>query len=194
MTQAAAGILSARVLSARIEFVPRTLSPPLVLSTGTITEITEAQAEVRVRVDGREAVGRGSIYLSDLWAWPDPQLSHAVRDAAMQALCRRIAARLPELCGGEPHHPLELGMRLHDSVMALGGTSEPAESPDGPIERMPALGRGICLSPFDAAIHDAVGQALGISAFAFYDAPQPMPTADAWFPRRDRGSARAVGP
>ena len=36
-------------------------------------------------------------------------------------------------------------------------------------------------SPFDAAIHDAVGRALGRSAFAFYDAPAALPSADAHF-------------
>jgi L-alanine-DL-glutamate epimerase-like enolase superfamily enzyme len=201
MTGPAPRIFAARPLTARVSFVLRTFRTPLLLSSGPIIEITEAQAEVRVRVDGHEAVGRGSIYLSDLWAWPDPQLPHDVRDGAMRALCGVIAAQLPMLCGGEEAHPLELGMRLHDAVMRLNAdpaqrlpaarTDDPAVGSEGGREAgMPALARAVCLSPFDAALHDAVGQAFGISAFAFYDAPATLPTADAWFP--EHGAVAAI--
>jgi L-alanine-DL-glutamate epimerase-like enolase superfamily enzyme len=44
------------------------------------------------------------------------------------------------------------------------------------------LARILCASPFDAAIHDAAGIALGISSFSFYDAPAPVPIADPHFP------------
>ncbi len=39
----------------------------------------------------------------------------------------------------------------------------------------------MCASPFDAAIHDAVGIAIGKSAFEFYKEPMPFPTADPFF-------------
>ena len=107
--------MRANVVDASVEFIERPFVTPLQLSTGPITVITEARASVDVRVDGREAVGRGSMYLSDLWAWPDPALSHEERDAALRRLCTRIAERLREYCG-EPAHPLELGLRLHAAV------------------------------------------------------------------------------
>jgi hypothetical protein len=162
--------LQTTVLEARVRFVPQTFVRPLIISSGKITEITEAQAEVRVRVDGREAVGRGSIYLSDLWAWPDPAFTHAQRDAVLRKLCLDIAQKLAAMCGGEAAHPLELGLRLHESVCR-------EKSP-------PVLARAVCLSPFDAAIHDAVGIALGRSAFDFYREPVPLPTADPHFAGR----------
>jgi L-alanine-DL-glutamate epimerase-like enolase superfamily enzyme len=152
---------------------------PLVLSSGPITEITEAEAEVVIRVNGGEAKGRGVIYLSDLWAWPDADLSHAHRDGRMQELCRQIAIDLRDLCGGEPFHPLELGLRLHKAVHSL-------ELPDA----MPILARSVCLSPFDAALHDAVGQALERSAFALYEDDASLPSADAYFPQK--GAAKAI--
>jgi L-alanine-DL-glutamate epimerase-like enolase superfamily enzyme len=40
----------------------------------------------------------------------------------------------------------------------------------------------MCASPFDAAIHDAAGQALGRSAFALYEDAVELPSADAYFP------------
>ena len=159
--------LQTRVLDAKVQFVEQAFLRPLIISAGSITTITEAIADVTVRVDGREATGRGSIYLSDLWAWPDQSLTHAARDARLRSLSEDIARRLDALCGGEAAHPLELGLRLHEAVCH-------ETSP-------PVLARAMCASPFDAAIHDAVGIALNSSAFDFYKQPAPIPSADRHF-------------
>ncbi len=164
------------ILDARVRFVPQSFLRPLIISSGKITEITEAIAEVTVRVDGREATGRGSIYLSDLWSWPEPSLTHDQRDAELRKLCRQITDKLFAFCGGEAAHPLELGLRLHESVCR-------EKTP-------PVLARAMCASPFDAALHDAAGLALGRSAFDFYREPVPLPTADPCF--SDRNAAAAI--
>ena len=140
---------------------------PLILSSGPITESTEASVEVAVEVEGKREIGRSNIYLGDLWAWPDPSLTHEQRDGVLRKLCQDIAADLKNFCGGEPAHPLELGLRLHNNVCH-------EKTP-------PALARAMCASPFDAAIHDAVGIALGESAFEFYKDPVSLPTADPYF-------------
>src|SRR5687767_14135248 len=137
--------LNCEILSANVTFRERPFAKPLQLSSGTITEITEATATVRVAVDGHEAGGRGCIYLSDLWAWPDPALTHAVRDAEMRRLSTELAATLP---AKDSAHPLELDLRLHDRVSTMLS------------ETVPLLARLVCASPLDAAIHDACGQAL----------------------------------
>jgi L-alanine-DL-glutamate epimerase-like enolase superfamily enzyme len=165
-------ILHAEVLHAEVEFLAQTLSPPMQISKGLITEITEARATVRVRAGEREAVGRGSIYLSDLWAWPEPSLTHEQRDQVLRRLCRHIAENLSQAVG-EPAHPLELGLRLYERVAH--------QAPSG-FEPVSILARAMCLSPFDAAIHDAVGRALGCSAFDLFSHPTPIPSADALFP------------
>ena len=161
------GKLDTVVLGAEVEFIARPLVKPLRLSSGEISEVTEAQVVVRVRAGGREATGRGSIYLSDLWAWPDPALDHETRDAVLRELCEGIASDLPALCGGVAAHPLVLGLRLHHSVC---DKSAP-----------PILARAMCASPFDAAIHDAVGIALERSAFDLYEEYMPLPGADSYF-------------
>jgi L-alanine-DL-glutamate epimerase-like enolase superfamily enzyme len=171
-----------RVLSAGVTFAERTLAKPLLLSTGPISVITEATARVRVRCGTREAEGAGSICLSDLWAWPEPALDHGRRDAAMRSLAVWMAEGLAERCG-EPAHPLELGLRLHERVMA----HHPEPVPGFAI---PALAVANSLSPFDAAIHDAAGQALGLSAFSFYGGDEPLPLADGLFPKQD--ACRAI--
>ncbi len=159
--------LKTEVLDAAVAFIPRKLKTPLHLSSGLISEVTEARAAVTVRVAGREAKGRGSIYLSDVWAWPDPALTHDFRDATLRGFCEDLAEELYVHCGGEPAHPLLLGMRLHES--ACRETTPPI------------LARAMCASPFDAAIHDGVGIALRRSAFGLYSVPTPLPDVDGLF-------------
>ena len=159
------------ILGAEVEFIEQPFLKPLQLSSGLITSVTEARAKVRVQVDGKEALGYGSIYLSDLWAWPEAGMERSLKDAAMRRLCQDMADSLAVWCGGEAAHPLELGLRLHHAISAPDVTPE-----------MPLLGRAVCASPFDAAIHDATGQALGISAFDFYEGDAAIPSADSWFP------------
>jgi len=159
--------MKASILNASVEFIEQPFLQPLQLSSGLITQATEARVTVTVRVGDREGTGRGSIYLSDLWAWPSAAPPRELKDAAMRALCEHIASDLVGFCGGEAAHPLELGLRLHHRI------SQPDE--------VPLLARAVCASPFDAAIHDATGQALEQSAFRFYDVDAPIPSADQWF-------------
>lgn len=162
--------MKTEVLEASVEFINRPFIKPLKLSSGPITEIAEARVAVVARTDGKEATGRGSIFLSDLWAWPDPNLTHAARDAAMRELSQTIATNLRALCGDQATHPLELGLRLHESVAHQAKANVAT-----------ALARAVCASPFDAAIHDSAGIALGRSAFDFYEHDEPMPLADRYF-------------
>jgi L-alanine-DL-glutamate epimerase-like enolase superfamily enzyme len=157
---------------AQVEFISQKLLRPMQISKGLITEVTEARATVQVRVDGREGMGRGSIFLSDLWAWPEPVLTHDQRDQKLRRLCLHMAKALPE-AGGKPAHPLEVGLRLHDRL---------AHHLPAGFEDVPLLASAMCLSPFDAAIHDATGQALNRSAFDFYRQPDEIPAADHMFP------------
>ena len=160
-----------RVLNASVMFTHQPFKKPLILSTGAIESITQADATVRVSVDGQEAVGRGCTYLSDLWAWPDPAISHEQRDKSMRSYCRELADSLPAF-STSPSHPLALGLRLHDFA---------ANRDTDQTIHMPVLARAVCLSIFDAAIHDATGQALQISAFNLYDDNHPIPEADSYF-------------
>ncbi|HVK04783.1 MAG TPA: enolase C-terminal domain-like protein [Armatimonadaceae bacterium] len=172
------------VTAAEVAFVRRPFLKPLRLASGEITEITEARATVTVETgDGRSATGHGAIYLSDLWAWPDPNLPSAERDAAMRAYCEVVAKTLPQRTGsGGAVHPLEAGLRLHATVQEDGmGGGAP----------MPTLARLVSTSPLDAAIHDAAGRAFGVSAFALYGQDAPAPSADVQFPE-DGGAVAAV--
>ena len=89
--------MKVQVLDAEVSFVAQSLVVPLVLSTGPITEVTEARAKVRVRVGGREAVGRGSICLSDPFLRGPIPIGLTARG---MRLCGGCARRLQAACTG----------------------------------------------------------------------------------------------
>src|SRR6185369_2486556 len=101
------------ILEADVSFQSQQLATPLKLSSGAIVELTQATVSVVGAVGGRRATGRGTIYLSDLWAWPDSSLSHERRDAALRQLCEHLAAEVPKHFRNVKLHPLELGLQLH---------------------------------------------------------------------------------
>jgi L-alanine-DL-glutamate epimerase-like enolase superfamily enzyme len=169
------------ILNAEVSFRRQRLASPLKLSSGVIDELSQATVALTGEADGRRATGKGTVYLSDLWAWPDAALSHEERDVALRQFCEQLAAEIPKLFSNRRQHPLELGLCLHHLAC-----HEPSMNPSPP-----ELARAMCASPFDAAIHDAAGQALGISAFAFYDEHAELPSADKYFPGTGAGSAIA---
>src|SRR5258707_1277730 len=126
------------IFEAQVLFQSQRLAMPLKLSSGTIEELTQATVSVVGAVGGQRAMGRGTIYLSDLWAWPDDSLSHDRRDAAHRQLCERLAAETPKRFRHLKLHPLELGLQLHRFAC-----HDVAIDPSPP-----ALARAMCASPF----------------------------------------------
>jgi L-alanine-DL-glutamate epimerase-like enolase superfamily enzyme len=170
----------ARILDATVSFKRQRFITPLQLSSGIIESLTQALAAVVVEFDGRRATGHGTIYLSDLWAWPDDSFTHDQRDAVLRRVSETIAGELPRQFAQDDLHPLEIGLRLHD-LACHGLTFTPNPS---------ALARAMCASPFDAAIHDGAGIAQNRSAFSLYDEAAAVPSAEDYFP--GIGACRAI--
>ena len=167
-----------RIEKATVEFFDERLVVPLRLSRGDIDAVTYAQAIVRaVTRAGQVVHGVGGILLSDLWAYPSATLPHEQRDCAMRGLCRALARWLPQDGWGDP---LEKGSRLEEMLPALAVQASPealqsdagsqALPPQPVIEDMPRLAMLNCMAPFDAAIHDAWGHAIGQPVYRHYDA------------------------
>lgn len=157
-----------RVDTVDLTFSNERLAVPLHLSRGSITEVTYAKVMIEVQTrTGQAQRGTGAIFLSDLWAFPDPTYDHAQKDATMRLLCQTIGAYLQ--AGDIYGDPLEKGHQLEDALPGLVTQVEDALPflQRGAIPYLAALN---CLSPFDAAVHDAWGRALGGSAYAFYGA------------------------
>jgi L-alanine-DL-glutamate epimerase-like enolase superfamily enzyme len=144
-----------RVVEASVTFEEYALRSPLVLTGGTIEDVTEAQATVTIAdAAGRQASGRGTVFLSAIWAWPQSELGFIERVDAMQQMCIEVSDFMPALCD-DADHPLGHGMRLEDWAdghrVAVGLRLFIRE-------RIPKLAALVCLSPFDAALHDAYGR------------------------------------
>src|SRR5690242_11651471 len=126
-----------RVTSATVWFAAVPFAIPLHLSSGPISELTEARVRVTVeRRDGRTATGLGSVLLSYPWA--------GGTDTAMRSAVGHLAHLAPTLGYGDP---LELGTRLTLSRPAL--------------PELPRLAAEVALGPVDQAIHDAWARAAG---------------------------------
>jgi L-alanine-DL-glutamate epimerase-like enolase superfamily enzyme len=155
-------ITDIRPVAARLYFLPVRLRVPLKFGTEVTTSVTCARVCLTVEDRaGRRAEGWGETPLSVQWGWPG-DLPYAVRHERMQEFCRRLAAVWPTI--SVPGHPLEVGHdfaqdqlpRLLDDFAVKG--SEP----------MPHLAALICTSPFDLALHDAMGVCSGCDTYQSY--------------------------
>ena len=133
---------------------------PIKFGGVALDRVTLLDAEVRVRTrDGRAGHGRGSMPLGNVWSWPTRALAYGETLAAMKDLAERVAA-VYRGCT-ETGHPLDLTTALEeDCETAAAGLATP--------EPMPKLCAAVVASPFDAALHDAFGKALGLNCYRTY--------------------------
>ncbi len=156
-----------RVETVEVTFDDERLSVPLHLSKGVIEAITYAAVTVHARTRGGVAVqGSGAILLSDVWAFPAPDLDHEDKDRLMRRLCEAIAVWLQD---DAYEDPIEKGIRLEQAAVDLAAQLAD-EEPLLQSTPMPRLAVLNCMAPFDAALHDAWGAALPVPLYAAYTA------------------------
>lgn len=122
----------------------------------------------RVRVENRRgqvADGRGGIFLSDVWAWPTPQVEHPLRERVMQQVAEEFSRAVA--AHREFAHPIDLFLDLEPELHQLAVA---ASATLGATEPMPMLGALVCASAVDAAVHDAFGHVNGIDSYLGYGA------------------------
>lgn len=110
--------------------------------------------------DGRRGVGRGSMTMGNVWAWPSAAVSTEKTLAAMVELGERLASLAAD--GSLWGHPLEL---THQWSMHYAAEASAVCARLGAEEPMPRLAQLVAASPLEAAIHDAYGQALGENSY-----------------------------
>lgn len=136
------------------------------LRFGTAVAATLTLCHVRVRVENRRglvAEGWGAIFLSHYWAFPSTVVAPTDKDVAMrrttEALCGLVVRT------DQYGHPIDLFRGIEERIPAVSiGVCRDA----GLAEAMPHLGALVCMSPVDAAIHDAFGNVNGICTYAGY--------------------------
>jgi len=153
-----------KVKEASVAFRELKYRVPLKFGSGVVDAVTDAVATVEVETpEGHRGVGRGEILLGDLWAWPSDVLGHPARDAAMRWLTVRAASWLEQ--DSPTDHPLGIGMALKQAACEMA----PELSADLNLpEPIPPLAALVCISPLDAAVHDAFGKAYGIDTYQGY--------------------------
>ena len=153
-----------RIIDVKLTLSEIAFRTPLKLSSGEISLITYAKAQVVAEdAAGRRGAGQGAVLLSDLWAFSQSSLSHDVRDKAMRLLTEKIG--LEAKATAEAGDPFEIGRRLE---ARLGDLAERVRAELGLAEPIPRLAWLVCFSPWDAAIHDAWGVIAGRDTYSIY--------------------------
>lgn len=153
-----------RIVEAQIYFSDEVAREALRFGTAAAATLTLCHARVRVENRrGAVADGWGAIFLSHYWAFPSTAVSLLEKDAAM----RRATEAFRDLTTRHAQfaHPVDI---FRDLEGDLATVSARACQEMGLVETMPYLGALVCMSPIDAAIHDAFGIVNDISTYDGY--------------------------
>lgn len=118
---------------------------------------------VRIQVqtrDGKEAEGKGSMPLGNVWAFPPRYAPFDQSLAAMKKLAE-LAVEATQDCTLSAH-PLEISEVLEPEFLRIADTLSNTMQLAAPI---PKLCTVVTTSPIDAAIHDGFGKANGINSY-----------------------------
>lgn len=118
---------------------------------------------VRVEVTsraGHRAVGKGSMPVGNVWAWPSQVVSTEQSLAAMVQLSERMAQAADQLPTAA--HPLEI---THELAAGHAAIVADVQRECGLAEPIPKLAQLVSASPLEAAIFDAHGKACGKNSY-----------------------------
>jgi L-alanine-DL-glutamate epimerase-like enolase superfamily enzyme len=121
--------------------------------------ILNVQIDVETRA-GRRGRGAGSMPMGNVWAWPSSAVATEQTLAAMRALARKLERLVRSYRGAG--HPLDV---THDWSSQYGSLAAEVVREQNLPEPMPVLAQLVAASPFEAAIHDAQGKALGENSY-----------------------------
>ncbi|MGN6626751.1 MAG: enolase C-terminal domain-like protein [Tepidisphaeraceae bacterium] len=158
-----------RVIDAQINFGHAEARTPYKFGNALLKTITRADVTLQVQDrQGRVASGRGTMFLSHLWAFPSTGLTLDEKDAAMRIAARGVCRALRENPGFG--HPVDLFL---EAATAFERIQREAVATIAPETMLPRLAMLVCASPADAALHDAYGRLHGVSTYDTYG-PQFM--------------------
>ena len=150
-----------RIAAVRSAFQEHRYRTPYKFGGVPVDRATILDVEIdAVGPDGKVVTGSGSMPLGNVWSFPTRTLPYDVTLGAMKGLAGRIG-KIVAGCN-ETAHPIEL-TRLLEPEYAMAAAEESAAR--GLAEPIPPLAILVTASPFDAALHDACGKALGRSSF-----------------------------
>src|SRR2546421_2795296 len=136
---------------------------PIKFGGVAVDRVTLLNVSVTARVGDRRAKGFGSMPLGNVWSFPSRVMSYDTTLGAMKTLSARIA-KLTGDCR-ESGHPLDLNLMLEPEWLKAADEVSKELKLAAPIPKLCTL---VTASPFDAAIHDAFGKALGLNCYQTY--------------------------
>ena len=110
------------------------------------------RVEVTTRT-GERAVGRGSMPVGNVWAWPSQSVSTEQSLAAMIQMSERMAQAAARCSTAA--HPLEI---CHELATGHAAIAAEVQRDAGIDEDIPKLAQLVSVSPLEAAIFDAHGK------------------------------------
>lgn len=134
---------------------------PMKFGGRVVTDVVILNVELEVECrNGNRGIGRGSMPMGNVWAWPSATVTTETTLAAMIQLAERLVSR--SASGDLWGHPLEITRHWAadyaveaDAICRRLGSAEP----------MPRLAQLVAASPLEAALYDAFGRALGENSY-----------------------------
>src|SRR5580765_3948949 len=137
---------------------------PIKFGGMVLDRVTLLNVECRVSTRaGKSAVGFGSMPLGNVWAFPSKSMSYETTLAAMTVLVDEFATFVAGFKGYG--HPIDL---MHALESAFHPSARDISGRVRLDEEIPRLAVLVCVSPFDAAIHDAFGKVHGFNCYDSY--------------------------
>jgi len=129
-----------------------------------VDRVTMLNAEVEVETSqGKRSVGKGSMPLGNVWAFPSKTMAYDKTLGAMKAIAESCRAGYAKT--KTSGHPIEITWELEKELLSNAEAEGRKLNLDDPI---PPLATLVCASPFDAALHDAYGKAHQLSCYHTY--------------------------
>ena len=164
ISRGAASRVGIRIEEVRFSYEDFRYRTPYRFGAQTVDRVTLLNVDCMVRtVAGDVSRGFGSMTMGNAWSFPSKTLSYDTTLGAMKAL----AARISGITNGyrEPGHPVDINCALEPEYLAAARAVSQEMHLAEPIPKLCTL---VTASPFDAAIHDAYGKALGRSSYLTY--------------------------
>jgi L-alanine-DL-glutamate epimerase-like enolase superfamily enzyme len=150
-----------RVKDVRTAFHDHRYRTPYKFGGVPVDRVTLLDVEIDAEAaDGRVVTGRGSMPLGNVWAFPSRTLPYESTLDALKSLVEPIARGVSNCPVAA--HPLEFWHLLEPEYLAAARDVSARLKLTTPIPKLATL---VVASPFDAALHDACGKALGRSSF-----------------------------
>ena len=153
-----------RIESVAFQYEDYRYRTPIKFGGVALDRVTLLNVYAAVRTEaGQVARGFGSMPLGNVWAFPSRRLSYDDTLAAMKALTEQVA-KIYAGCR-DSGHPIDLFHILEPELYHAADVVTRERKLAEPIPKLCTL---VAASPFDAAVHDAFGKALGRNCYSTY--------------------------